>query len=372
MGGVAALVAERLVPAGRERAVGPHPAGDGDLDRVPDAVRHERLLARDVEFDRPAADLRAHPGAQRLVQHVLLVTEAAADVGLDDLDLAPADAERLPDDAAHDVRDLRRGGHRQPVALGGAEHHVVLDVAVLHGPGVVGALDLRQAGLGDGLLVVADRQPGVRQHVARVALLDLRRAGRQRLRGAEDERQFLIGRLERGHPGPGRQVGLGDDDGDLVAVVAHVPVEQQPVGHVLVAGVGRPRMACGREDPVGHVEARQDPDHARDLEGAGRVDRRHVPVRDRRVHDADDQGVGGTQVVGVPGPAQYLVPRVLAFHALAHGSAGAEDRIQVVRLQVDAWSRPGRGSRLGGAGHGASLHSTFVIEIRDRPDAMPW
>ena len=78
-------------------------------DGVAHAVADERLLARAVELDEAAAHDGGEVGAQRLIQRVLLVAEAAADIRLDDAYLAPGDAESLPDDAADDVRDLCGG-----------------------------------------------------------------------------------------------------------------------------------------------------------------------------------------------------------------------------------------------------------------------
>ena len=74
-------------------------------DGMADAVGDEGFLTRAVELDKTASDLRAAPGAQRLIQRVLLVAEAAADVWLDDADIAPRTAQGLSDDAAYDVRD---------------------------------------------------------------------------------------------------------------------------------------------------------------------------------------------------------------------------------------------------------------------------
>ena len=72
----------------------------------------EGLLPAHVQAHGPAAHLGGEPGVEGLVQHLLLVAEAAADVGLDHPDGAPADAQGLADHPADDVGDLGGGDHR--------------------------------------------------------------------------------------------------------------------------------------------------------------------------------------------------------------------------------------------------------------------
>ena len=91
-------------------------------------------------------------GAQ-LAQAV--VAKAAADVRLDDAHVCPRTPKRLTDDAADDVRNLRGGNDDDaPVFLVGIAA-VVFNVAVLHGGGIVPALDLDESGLLNGLLIIS-------------------------------------------------------------------------------------------------------------------------------------------------------------------------------------------------------------------------
>ena len=126
-----------------------------DADGVADAVGDEGLFAGAVELDGAAVDLLTAPGTQRLIKGILLVAEAAADVRLDDADVRPRAAQRLPDDAADDVRDLRGAGQDEAAVFAVAEAAVIFDVAVLHGGRIVPALHLDQARLFDCLLIVA-------------------------------------------------------------------------------------------------------------------------------------------------------------------------------------------------------------------------
>ena len=176
VGGVGPLIGERLQLPGRVGAVRADPGDDVAADRVPRAVADEGLLPRHVQLHQVPARLQAQPGAQRLVQYVLLVAETAADVGLDDPDPAPVHAQRLSDDAPDDVGDLG-GGHDVdlvPLHVGIADE--VFDVAVLHHRRLVPALDLFKPRLADGLPVVADPDLRVLQDVVGIVPMQLGRA----------------------------------------------------------------------------------------------------------------------------------------------------------------------------------------------------
>ena len=97
------LIGEALDLARGNRAVFVEPRDDVEPDGVAHAVGDERLLSCAVDADAPAVDLRGAPGAKRLIERVLLVAEAAADIGLDDLNICPGSSQRLTDDPADDV-----------------------------------------------------------------------------------------------------------------------------------------------------------------------------------------------------------------------------------------------------------------------------
>src|SRR5699024_7704324 len=147
VGGVGALVGVALNFSCGEGAVGTHPGDDVGADGVADAVGDEGLLAAAVQLHQPAAHLGAEPGAQGLVEGVLLVAEAAADVGLDDAHLAPGDSQRLADHAADDVGNLGGGGDDDAACLHLGKADVIFNVAVLNGGGVVPALYLDKSWL---------------------------------------------------------------------------------------------------------------------------------------------------------------------------------------------------------------------------------
>ena len=269
-------------------------------------VRHEALGAVGLPFDR-AAQLAGGPGDDRLLGVMIdLGAEAAADIGGDD-------AQPRFGDVQHE------GAHQQPDhvrVLAGREERVLAG----------GAVELADRGarlhrVGDEAVVdevephhprrPADRRVDRREiaqmpvvaEVARRLVAHLRRAGLQR-RGRVDDRGLLgivdadqLGRVAR------LRQGVGDDDRDRVADMAH-PVGRQhrmrrldhrrAVLRMDEPAAGQPADAVGRE--VGGGVDGRDP--------GCRPRRRGVDAGDPgiRVRAAQDEGVelaGPVDVVGV-------------------------------------------------------------------------
>ena len=228
-----------------------------EADGVAHAVRDEGLLARAVDTHAAPRDLRGAPRAQRLVERVLLVAEAAADVRLDDAHIRPRTSKRLTDDAADDVRDLRGGNNDDASVFLVGVAAVIFNVAVLHGGGIVPALDLDESGLLDGFLIAALADVGVLQDIPREILVNERRAFFHGLLHVEHKRKLVVFDLERAHALHGRDLVLRDDDCDVVAVVAHVAVQEVAVCNVLMSRVHRPGVARRRKAVLRHIEAGQ-------------------------------------------------------------------------------------------------------------------
>ena len=187
---------------------------------------------------------------------------------------------------------------------------MILDVAVLHGRRFVPALDLDEARLFDRLGVIARRCGRMLEDVVGERLVQLRRAGLHGLLHVEHERQLLILDLDGAHGLHGRDLVLGDDSADIVAVIAHVPVEQVPVGNVLMGRVHRPRVAGRGERDVRHVEAGQDLHNAGNFLGLADVDRLDEAMRNGRMLDSDEQRILRGQIIIVFCPAGRLVKGV--------------------------------------------------------------
>ena len=329
---VAALVGEAVAVA-RDDA---HVVVVGDLGREAHGMARARvledLLTRQLYLDHTAAQLRGEPGAEWLVEDLLLVAEAAANAGLDDADVAPADAEGLAADAPHDVGDLRGRDHRDAPALHVGEAHVGLDVALAHllrlGVDLVAVVArVVDGGLHRVVARTVERRHhvGVREHVAGPHLRVQRYGvGRHRLLHGGHDRQLLVLHVgeDVAHGPVGRHVIAGHHHGDVVAVDAHAVVEQATVGDVLVRRLHAPGVARCGEAVLGHVLEREHGLDAGNRLRAGRVDGAHPAVGDLGVHELCDQTRLGAQVVGVLGGSSRLVERIDADERTAHLAHG--------------------------------------------------
>ena len=306
VGGISALVGKGLKLPGHQCAVGPDIGDDVGTDGMADTVGDKRLLPAALQLHQMSAHLGGAPGAKRLIQGVLLVAEAAADVGLDEPDLAPGNSQGLPHDPADNVGDLGGADHHYPASLHIGKAAVVLNVAVLDRGGIVPALHADQARFLPGLFIIALADIRVLEHVAGELLVDL---GGVRLHGLlhiQHEGQLLILHLQRPDGLGGGNLVLRDDHRYVIAVVADMAVQQQPVRHVLVGGVRGPGMArCGKGD-VGYVKAGQNTDHAGNALRRGGVDGLDKAVGNGGVADLGHVGAPVAQIVHVFGPSGGL------------------------------------------------------------------
>ena len=298
----------------------------------------EELLAGELHLDAAAADLLADPGVERLVVDVLLGAEAAADVGLDHADVAPGDAERLADDAANDVGNLRGAHADDLVALHVAVAHAGLDVdlGLLAALGVDG--DVVVGGVVQGLvhglvprlgeLVVGRDGAAVGGDVVGLALLDGHLGALHGLERVVDHGVLLVLHVDLAQSAVAGDGVLANDDGDVVAVDAHAVVEQLAVCLVALRcrGVRIPRVAGDGVGDVRHVEAREHGDDAGDLERLGGVDRDDAAVGDGRMEKLGLQARLRAQIVSELSSARHLIggidahDRTTDFLELLHDS----------------------------------------------------
>ena len=265
-----------------------------------------------------AAHLQAQPGAQRLVEYVLLVAEAAAHVGLDHPDPAPVHAQGLTHGAPHDVGDLGGGDDFDPVALRLGEADEVLDVAVLHHRRLVPALHLFEARLQYGLFVVALADLGVLEDVVRVCLVQLRRAGLHGLLHVQHEGVFLVLHADQLERLGGGDLVLRHDGGDVVPPEAHALRQHQPIRHVLVGGVGGPGVPRGGKVVFFlQIEAGQHPDHAGYPLRLGGVDGNDPAVGDGGMQHPGDISAPIAHIVRIFGATGHLVKGVHAPYFLS-------------------------------------------------------
>jgi hypothetical protein len=181
---------------------------------------------------------------------------------------------------------------------------------------------LRERGVDRGL--VAER-PGVAL-VARRLVVDLRRAGLQRVGGIHDRGQHLVVDLD--HLGRVLRLvrGLRDHQRDVVADVAHLALGQHPVRRLL----HRRAVDAGDEPAAGEavhaleVRAGEDRDYARRGLRARGVDLADARVRVRRAQEIRVRLVRLVDVVGELSRAGEEADILLALDRLA-------DHARVVR-----------------------------------------
>ena len=317
VGCVCTAVGPLLSLTSDQSAVLTDPGGQVSTDGVTNTVVDEGLFTLALEVDQTAADLGGSPSGQRLVQSVLLVTEAATDVGLDNADLTPGATQSLAGDTTDDVRNLSGGNQDNAACFHVSVNAVVFDVAVLNGGGVVPALDLDQTGLLDSLFQVTLADLGVCQQVAGAGLVDLGSIGLQGLLGIQNEGQFLVLSLDQADCLGSCDSVLCDDDCNIVTVVADMLVQQLTVSNVLMVRIGGPGVAGGGEANVGNVEAGQNLDDAGDSLSSRGVNRLNIAMGDLGVIDLHDQSAIGQQVFYVLGAAGGLVIGIHADCAFA-------------------------------------------------------
>ena len=123
--------------------------------RVAHAVACKRFLAAHVQLNKPSPEHRGKIRAQRFIQSVLLIAEAAAYIGLDYAHAAPVPPERLPDYAADDMRYLRGAYNVYFAGLLIGVAYMVLDMAMLHGGRIVPFIYNDKPGLLHGFFIIA-------------------------------------------------------------------------------------------------------------------------------------------------------------------------------------------------------------------------
>ena len=319
--GIGTLVGKGLKLPGNQRTIGPDPGDDMGADGVTDTVGDKGFLPGALQLYQPAAHHGGAPRAQGLIEGVLLVAEAAADVGLDDPHLAPGNSQGLAHHPADDVGNLGRGDHHDPARLHVGKAAVVFNVAVLHGRRVVPALHLHKTRLLTGLGIVAPADIRMRQDILGILFMDLRSPLLHGLLDIQHERQFLILHLQCPDALHCRHLVFGNDHGHLVAVVTDMAVEKHPVRHILMMGVRGPGMARRGEGMIRHVEARQHPHHAGNGLGLGGIDGLDKAVRNGGMADLHHQGAAVAQIVCILGPSGRLFVGVHPDYAFADAFA---------------------------------------------------
>ena len=200
VGGVGALVGHRPAGPGHQAHIIVHRRFHVEVLRMAGAGISKGLLPGELQLHRPASHLGGEVGVEGLVEHLLLVAKTAADVGLDDPDLAPGDAQGLAHHPADDVGDLGGGHHGNAAVLHIGVGDGVFNVAVLDLLGVVMPFKAVEFGGGQHLLhggklrAVLGGQigDGVLEHIVGAFLVDGGDAGRHGRLRRQQGGQLLI------------------------------------------------------------------------------------------------------------------------------------------------------------------------------------
>ncbi len=208
---------------------------EADLDIVQLVARmrrgHEMLAPLLDPAHRPAEAAREERDQEILGVGVALAAEPAADIERDDAHALLGEAEGRGDLAAHPMHDLGRGParHRPGARIVGADDAAAFQrhrgIAMV----VEAALQaVRRGGEHRLGVALADRERA--DQVGVEALVDERRAGAQRRFRVDDRRQLV--EIEGHQFGGvlGLIAGLGDDDRDRFADMAHLVVRRAAAG----------------------------------------------------------------------------------------------------------------------------------------------
>ena len=221
------------------------------------------------------------PGGQRLIQRILLIAETAADIRLDNAYFPPRHAQRLPHRPPDDVRYLRRGHHHSPVAFAVCICNEVLNMAMLDDRRFIPFVHTDEPRLLDGFVIVADIDGRMLEYVVRVFLVYQRYAVLHRLLRIKNKRQFVIFHPDSAGSLRGSHLVLRHNRGDVVAIIAHMTVEQPAVRYILMPGIGRPGVPRSGKLDIRHIKAREYSHDAGYLFRFGNINRFHIPMSDR-------------------------------------------------------------------------------------------
>ena len=190
---------------------------------------------------------------------------------------------------------------------------MVFDMGVLNRWRVVPALDLDQAGLLNGFLVISDGDATVSKHIVRPLLVEDWSAlffGFERI---EDEGVFFVFNFDGSYSTVRRDIVPGDDHGNLVAIITDVLVKDLAVCDVLFGRIGCPRVPCRRPQIIGGIETGENLDDTINFLSFSCVDFQHPAMRNGRMENPRYISVLGTEIIRVFRAAGRLVVSIDAL-----------------------------------------------------------
>ena len=283
---IGAEIGERLHPQPGDLAVGVgREFGMGDVVAAM-RVGEEGLGAVGRPFDR-AIDLLRRPDADRLFGiDEDLRAETAADIGRHHAQLVlRRDADEGRQHEPRDMRVLARRVEREgilalvPFADRRAGLHRIGNEAIVDEVDLRDVLRRREGRVGRGLVA---EMPVVDCVVRRDIVNDGSR--RLRFREIDDRRQDFVVDLDQFRRILRLRQGVGDDDGDMVAHIAHFALRKRRMRTRLHrrSVLGHDHPAADQPADAGDVVAREDIDHTRRRLRGRRVDAADIGMRMRR------------------------------------------------------------------------------------------
>ena len=308
VGSICPLVGKGFQLPGRVGAVRPYPGNDMAADGMSHPVGYKGVLPGNIQLHQMSSHLHTEPCTERLIEDILLIAESAADIRLDNPDLPPADAQRLADHTADNMRDLSRGNHRNAFSLHLRIADEVLDMAVLHGRRLIPAFHPGQSLFLNRFLIIPLSDGRMLQNIVRVLLMDL---GRSVLHGflyIQNKRILFILHLDRADRLCGGHFILRHHRGDVVSIEADLFRQDQTVRHILMPRIRGPWMACRRKIMLLlHVETSEYPDHAGYFFRFARIYGYHPSMSNRGMQYLCNIRAFVAQVIRILGTPDHLV-----------------------------------------------------------------
>ena len=318
VGRISALVGEDFSFSRGISPVRTNPGNNMGADRMAHAVADKCLLPRDIQLDQMAAGLYAQPRAQRLIQDILLVAEAAADIRFFNPDLPPVHSNGLTDDPSHNMRDLGRRNQMEPFSLHLRVADKVFYMTVLDSGSFIPALYLDESGLLNRILIIAPVYTGVPEYIIGVCLMQLRRPVLHGLLRIQHKGILLITDPDQANSLSSSHFIFRNHCCDVISVEAHCVRQDQAVSHILMLRFHGPGVpGRGKIAFFFQVKTGEDPDHTFHFFRFRCIDRKNLAMCNRGMQYFGNVCSFIAEIVGISGPPGYFVVSIHTLNAFS-------------------------------------------------------
>ena len=222
-----------------------HACSEIILNRMTGSCIAEGFLSGNLKLYRTAAYLSSQKCIQRLIKHILLVSESTSDIRFDHPYPAPGDSQSLADHTADNMRDLRGSNYNDPSLFHIGKGNGILYMTVLDNGGLVASfhncIRLLQA-----FIHVSDKKVGTGKYIVFFFKMNGRIASVHGFSGMDLHRIFLIFNLDQLQR-PGRSYFILCHNGsNIIAIIADTSCKDISVRNILMSRLHRPGMSrCG-------------------------------------------------------------------------------------------------------------------------------